>query len=85
MATTTKARDTKQSRTSDRRGARPARRRDRGEEPRITAWNLTAADRRFLEKKASGLSPSTLRAKWIHTTDEHADRPGRRSRPAPLR
>jgi hypothetical protein len=49
--------------------------RPRGE-PRITARNLKGEDRKFLEQHAKLLSPSTLRAKWIHSTDEHQDRPG---------
>jgi hypothetical protein len=38
--------------------------------------NANAAERRFLEKHRDQLSPSTLRARWIHTPDEHAERPG---------
>jgi hypothetical protein len=44
--------------------------------PKITARNLTAEERRFLEANAARLSPSTLRAKWTHSPDEHEDRPG---------
>jgi hypothetical protein len=47
-----------------------------GGEARITAKNLQAEDRRYLDRHGSKLSPSTLRAKWIHSTDEHQDRPG---------
>jgi hypothetical protein len=43
---------------------------------RITAKNLTDEDRRFLEEHADELGRTTLRAKWIHGRDEHADRAG---------
>lgn len=43
---------------------------------RITARNLSDEDRRFLEEHADELSKTTLRAKWIHGENEHADRPG---------
>jgi hypothetical protein len=42
----------------------------------IKATNLTDEERRFLEEHADELSDSTLRARWIHSTDEHAERPG---------
>jgi hypothetical protein len=48
----------------------------RNESPRITAKNLDSNDRKWLEKNAASLSSSTLRAKWIHSRDEHEDRPG---------
>jgi hypothetical protein len=38
--------------------------------------NTTADDRRFLERHGEQLSPSTHRAKWIHSTGETADRRG---------
>jgi len=38
--------------------------------------NANADDRRFLERHGSRLSDSTHRAKWIHSRDEKADRPG---------
>lgn len=47
-----------------------------GGEARITAKNLQSEDRRYLDRHGSKLSKSTLRAKWIHSTDEHQDRPG---------
>jgi hypothetical protein len=40
-----------------------------------SARNATAEDRRFIEEH-DGLSDSTKRARWIHSTDEHADHPG---------
>jgi hypothetical protein len=43
---------------------------------RITASNLRAGDRRWIEQHGAQLSPSTLRAKWIHSVDEHEDRAG---------
>ncbi len=42
----------------------------------IKATNLTAEEREFLAEHADELSDSTLRAKWIHSPDEAADRPG---------
>jgi hypothetical protein len=42
----------------------------------IKATNLTDEERRFLEEHADELSESTMRARWIHSTDEHAERPG---------
>jgi hypothetical protein len=42
----------------------------------ITAKNVTAQERTFLAEHASQLSPTTLRAKWIHSPDEHEDRSG---------
>jgi hypothetical protein len=42
----------------------------------IKATNLTDEERAFLEEHADQLSNSTLRAKWIHSPDEEADRPG---------
>lgn len=39
--------------------------------------NLNEEDRRFLEQHGDGLSDTvTDRARWIHTPDEHEDRPG---------
>lgn len=69
------ARKKKSSRT---RGAEPRRRatRERAEEPRITAKNVTRQEAQFLRRYADGLSKTTLRAKWIHSPDEHEDRPG---------
>ncbi len=42
----------------------------------IKAKNINAEDRRFLEQNADDLSSSTLRARWIHSPDEHEDHPG---------
>jgi hypothetical protein len=47
-----------------------------GEARPITARNTTTEERQFLNRNARWLSPSTLRAKWIHGTSEHEDRPG---------
>ncbi len=47
-----------------------------GREAGITAKNVNANDRKFLEKYGNKLSKSTLRAKWIHSPDEREDRPG---------
>jgi len=33
-------------------------------------------DARFIEEHKEGLSKSTQRAKWIHSVEEHEDRPG---------
>lgn len=47
------------------------------EKERVTAKNITEEDRAFLEEHADGLSKTTVRyARWIHSTDEHAERPG---------
>jgi hypothetical protein len=45
-------------------------------ERRVTARNLTSEERAFVQRHASKLSPSTLRAKWTHAPDEHEDRAG---------
>jgi hypothetical protein len=42
----------------------------------IKATNLTDEERRFLAEHADELSDSTMRARWIHSTGEHAERPG---------
>lgn len=44
--------------------------------PEITAKNVTPEEARFLEQHKNELSPTTLRAKWIHSLDEHEDYPG---------
>jgi hypothetical protein len=44
--------------------------------PHITAKNVTKDEERFLTQHADQLSRTTLRAKWIHSPDEHEDRPG---------
>ena len=51
--------------------ARPA-----AEGPSITAKNTTPEEKRFLTRHENKLSPTTLRAKWTHSADDHADRPG---------
>jgi hypothetical protein len=38
--------------------------------------NITAEDERFLKQHSDQLSKSTLRAKWIHSADEHEDYKG---------
>lgn len=41
------------------------------------ATNMNDEDRRFVEKHRAGLSDTTTQqAKWIHSPDEEADRPG---------
>ena len=47
-----------------------------GKSASIAAKNVTEEDIRFLEKYRDRLSDTTLRAKWIHNTDEHEDKPG---------
>ena len=42
----------------------------------IKATNLTPEEQAFLAEYADELSDSTQRAKWIHSPDEAADRPG---------
>jgi hypothetical protein len=84
MATTTKraSRSTRGDRGGSSRSARTPRSGrsgssgGRAQPPRITARNLRGSDRGWLESRAAQLSPSTLRAKWIHSPDEHEDRPG---------
>lgn len=48
---------------------------DAGDED-IRATNVTDQEREFLREHRAELSRSTLRAKWIHSSDEHEDRPG---------
>src|SRR3954447_20470913 len=38
--------------------------------------NATAEERKFLERYGDRLSPSTRRARWIHTPDERPERKG---------
>src|SRR3954469_21276808 len=40
------------------------------------ATNATAEERKFLERYGDRLSPSTRRARWIHTPDERPERKG---------
>jgi hypothetical protein len=47
-----------------------------GQAHEIKATNLTDEERRFLQEHADELSDSTMRARWIHSLDEHAERPG---------
>lgn len=42
----------------------------------IKATNLTREDQAFIAEHGDELSDSTKRAKWIHSPDEQADRPG---------
>lgn len=42
----------------------------------VRAKNVTPAEAEFIEKHAEGLSKTTQRAKWLHSPDEHEDRPG---------
>jgi hypothetical protein len=51
-------------------------RRSSTNERRVTARNMTADERSFVQRNAAKLSPSTLRAKWTHEPGEHEDRPG---------
>jgi hypothetical protein len=89
MATTTKERSASRessrsrARRSDtgRRDASPTRsggerRSERSAaEAKVTAPNATREERQFLDKNASKLSKSTLRAKWMHG-DDRPDRNG---------
>lgn len=43
---------------------------------RITARNVTPEEAAFLREHARALSKTTKSAKWIHSPDEHEDRPG---------
>lgn len=45
-------------------------------EVKVTAKNLTSDERQFLNKHKAELSRTTLRAKWLHSGDEHEDRAG---------
>ncbi len=40
------------------------------------AQNLTREDEKFLAEHHNELSKTTLHSKWIHSVDEHEDRPG---------
>ncbi len=44
--------------------------------PETKAKNTTAEDDRFLKENEDELSRSTQTAKWVHSPDEHEDRPG---------
>ena len=48
----------------------------KGGDSEIKATNLTREDRGFIEEHGDQLSRSTQNAKWIHSPEEHADRPG---------
>jgi hypothetical protein len=56
--------------------ARAATKKDDRAQADIRGTNLTKDDRQFIEEHRAALSPSTLSAKWIHSPDEHGDRPG---------
>lgn len=60
-------------RTSARRGKRvAARTRSTG----VTATNATPEEMAFIREHAAALSKTTKSAKWVHSPDEHEDRPG---------
>lgn len=59
-----------QDRSQIRAGARKPR------QLNISPKNANTNDLRFMQKYASLLSKTTLRAKWIHSSDEHEDRQG---------
>jgi hypothetical protein len=40
------------------------------------ASNATPDEQRFIDEHQEGLSKTTQHAKWIHSPDEHEDRPG---------
>jgi hypothetical protein len=44
--------------------------------PAVAAKNATSEDMKFLRRYANSLSKTTQRAKWLHSPDEHEDRPG---------
>lgn len=44
--------------------------------PAIAANNATREEMAFIRRNADKLSKTTLRAKWVHSPDEHEDRPG---------
>lgn len=85
------ARSSKSTKQSPDRAARPAKKekatrpaavaktrgsaagRDRG---KTMGLNASPEERRFLSRYRQRLSPTTLRAKWIHSPQEHEDRPG---------
>lgn len=48
----------------------------RQDKERKAAEQSRKEDERFVEEHREGLSKSTQRAKWIHSVDEHEDRPG---------
>ena len=50
---------------------------DSGRASEVGAKNVTREDRAFIEEHAGELSKTTVKyAKWIHSTDERADRTG---------
>src|SRR5581483_8599951 len=51
-------------------------RKDDGKASHITAKNVTSQEAAFLDEHAGELSKTTLRARWVHTPDEHEDHPG---------
>jgi hemerythrin superfamily protein len=58
-----------------REGANGDARRENGRQREDQA-DMKEDDEEFLREHAEGLSKSTQRAKWIHSPDEHAERPG---------
>ncbi|HEX2915290.1 MAG TPA: hypothetical protein VH186_31285 [Chloroflexia bacterium] len=42
----------------------------------LKGTNLTKEDRKFLEEHSDELSKSTMRARWLHSADEHEERKG---------
>ena len=58
------------------RKAQPSAKTTGGDGAGIKATNLSPEDKRFLTTNKEKLSPSTLRAKWIQTPDDHEDKAG---------
>ncbi len=42
----------------------------------VAAQNVSTEDTKFIKEHEAGLARTTQRAKWLHTPDEHEDRPG---------
>jgi hypothetical protein len=75
MATTQTSDQTTQRRTRA-RGEGPS---PEGSSPRAsrrTNANANAEDRRYMERSGVSVSRSLQRARWIHSPDEHEERPG---------
>lgn len=45
-------------------------------EPHVAAKNVTKEEAQFIREHADELSRTTQHAKWVHSADEHEDRPG---------
>jgi hypothetical protein len=78
MATDTKT-ERPRRRSSSSRSAGSADRSDRADRSsrrRRSDTNATAEDRKFLDRHGERLSPSTRRARWIHSPDEKPERRG---------